>query len=78
MYKFYSLIFYMGILTSIYSGVGLKFGLLDEMMAGLYGILGLIGTGMGFAGRNYLYKKAQMEKQMKENEKQIKNKKNNQ
>jgi len=62
MYKFYSFIFFAGIATSLYSGIGLKFGFLDETVAGLYGILGLLGTGMGFAGRNYIYKKQQLDK----------------
>ncbi|OPL09502.1 MAG: hypothetical protein AVO33_06825 [delta proteobacterium ML8_F1] len=65
MYKFYSFIFYAGIATSLYSGIGLKFGLLEETVAGLYGILGLVGTGLGFAGRNYIYKKQELEKQIK-------------
>ncbi|MEA3424229.1 MAG: hypothetical protein U9Q80_10615 [Bacillota bacterium] len=69
MYKFYSFIFYMGILTSLYSGIGLKFGMIDENLAGLYGILGIIGTGMGFAGRHYLYKKQQLNIQAKKKSK---------
>ena len=69
MFKFFSFIFYMGILTSLYSGIGLKFGLIDETLAGLYGILGILGTGMGFAGRHYLYKKQQLDAQAKKKSK---------
>ena len=55
----------MGILTSLYSGIGLRFALLDENVAALYGLLGLLGTGMGFAGRHYFFKKRQFEAKYK-------------
>ena len=61
MEKFYNLIFYLGIFTSVYSGVGAKMGFLDQNTAALYGILGLIGTGLGYAGKYYFKRKRQVE-----------------
>lgn len=61
MLKFYTMIFYMGILTSVFSGVGMKFNMLDPNTAGAYGLLGLFGTGLGYAGRHYLIRKKMIE-----------------
>ncbi len=70
MFKFYNLIFYLGIFTSIFSGVGLKLGFVDQNTAAMYGILGILGTGLGYAGKYYFNRKMQVEnvqyyKQMK-------------
>lgn len=61
MFKFYSTIFYLGIFTSIYGGVGMKLGFVESDLASLFAILGLIGTGMGYAGRYYFIRKYQIE-----------------
>lgn len=62
MFKFYSMIFYLGIFTSIYGGVGLKLGFVESNLASLFAVMGLIGTGMGYAGRYYFIRKNQIEK----------------
>jgi hypothetical protein len=70
MLKIFNLTFYVGIFTSVFSGAGLTLGIIDQNMAALYGVLGIIGTSIGYAGKYYLNRKLQMEngqyyKQMK-------------
>jgi hypothetical protein len=67
MSTFFSLIFYLGIFTSIYGGVGLKFGFVTQEIAALYGIMGLLGTGIGYAGRHYFIKMRRIEGMEKKN-----------
>lgn len=61
MATFFNVIFYMGIFTSISSGVGVKLAFFDQTMAAMYGLMGLVGTGIGYAGRHYFRRKAQVE-----------------
>lgn len=56
MLKIFSYMFFFGVTMSIYSGVGLKTGMIDKNIAALFALFGLIFTGIGFAGRRYFLK----------------------